>query len=102
MFAIALDRPALPPTPAVATLPTRTILALDLGTRTGWAVLPEFGKLHTLVFAPKAPLNADAEKRLTFRLACRYGQQHTLGSNARHMVQQQRRARLAIHVAALE
>lgn len=45
MFAIALDRPALPPTPAVATLPTRTILALDLGTRTGWAVLPRSGRI---------------------------------------------------------
>lgn len=45
MLALALDRPEIPPTPAVATLPSRTILALDLGSRTGWAVLPRSGRI---------------------------------------------------------
>lgn len=45
MHALALDRPEIPPTPAVATLPSRTILALDLGSRTGWAVLSRSGRI---------------------------------------------------------
>ena len=45
MLALAFENPALPPAPAVTPPPSRTILALDLGTRTGWAVLPRSGRI---------------------------------------------------------
>jgi hypothetical protein len=45
MLALALERPALPPIPAVAMPSSRTILALDLGSRTGWAALPRSGQI---------------------------------------------------------
>ena len=37
--------PAPPPVPSAALLDTRAILALDLGSRTGWAVLPRSGRI---------------------------------------------------------
>ena len=45
MPALALASPAIPPAPAVTPPPSRTILALDLGTQTGWAVLPRSGRI---------------------------------------------------------
>lgn len=45
MLALAFENPAIPRAPAVTPLPSRTILALDLGTRTGWAVLPRSGRI---------------------------------------------------------
>ena len=45
MPALALASPSIPPAPAVTPPPSRTILALDLGTRTGWAVLPRSGRI---------------------------------------------------------
>ncbi|MGE0610674.1 MAG: PSD1 and planctomycete cytochrome C domain-containing protein, partial [Pirellulales bacterium] len=53
--------------------------AFDNNPATGWAVLPEFGKPHTLLFAPPTAIPAEAAGRITFRLAFKYGQQHTLG-----------------------
>lgn len=43
MLALALANPAIAPAPRVT--PPRTILALDLGTRTGWAALPRSGRI---------------------------------------------------------
>lgn len=45
MLALALANPAIPPAPAMTPPPSRTILALDLGSRTGWAVLPRSGRI---------------------------------------------------------
>ena len=45
MLALALADITIPPAPAVTPPPSRTILALDLGTRTGWAVLPRSGRI---------------------------------------------------------
>lgn len=45
MLALAYENPAIPPAPTVTSPPSRTILALDLGTRTGWAVLPRSGRI---------------------------------------------------------
>ena len=45
MLALAFESPAIPPAPAVTPPPSRTILAVDLGTRTGWAVLPRSGRI---------------------------------------------------------
>jgi hypothetical protein len=46
---------------------------------TGWAVMPEFGKPHVLVFVPRAPIGDEQENRLSFRMAFRFGREHTLG-----------------------
>jgi crossover junction endodeoxyribonuclease RuvC len=45
MLALAFENPAIPSAPTVTPPPSRTILALDLGTRTGWAVLPRSGRI---------------------------------------------------------
>ena len=45
MLAFALAESAPPPAPNVAMLPPRAILALDLGSRCGWAVLPRSGRI---------------------------------------------------------
>lgn len=45
MLALAFENPAIPSAPAVTPPPSRTILALDLGTRTGWAVLPRSARI---------------------------------------------------------
>lgn len=45
MLATALAEPTPPPASRVAMLPPRAILALDLGSRCGWAVLPPSGRI---------------------------------------------------------
>jgi hypothetical protein len=46
MLAVALAEPIqTPPAPRIATLPRRAILALDLGSRCGWAVRPRSGRI---------------------------------------------------------
>lgn len=46
MLAVVFSEPIqTPPAPRVATLPPRAILALDLGSRCGWAVLPRSGRI---------------------------------------------------------
>lgn len=46
MLAVALAEPTQPPPAArAAALPSRAILALDLGSRCGWAVLPRSGRI---------------------------------------------------------
>ena len=45
MLALALADLTVPPVPAVTPPAPRTILALDLGTCTGWAVLPRSGRI---------------------------------------------------------
>ena len=46
MLAVALAEPTQsPPAARVAMLPPRAILALDLGSRCGWAVLPRSGRI---------------------------------------------------------
>ena len=45
MLAIALAESAPPPAPNVAMLPPRAILALDLVSRCGWALLPRSGRI---------------------------------------------------------
>jgi hypothetical protein len=44
MLAVAVSEPTKPPA-RVAVLPSRAILALDLGSRCGWAVLPRSGRI---------------------------------------------------------
>jgi hypothetical protein len=44
MLAVAVSEPTHPPA-RVAVLPSRAILALDLGSRCGWAVLPRSGRI---------------------------------------------------------
>jgi crossover junction endodeoxyribonuclease RuvC len=46
-------------TPAVTPPPSRTILALDLGTRTGWAVLPRSGRIASGVTEFRPGRNRD-------------------------------------------
>lgn len=56
--------------------------AFDGNPASGWAVLPEFGKPHSLVFAPRTPLGQTGGTEgmpLSFRLAFRFGGQHSLG-----------------------
>lgn len=45
MLATALAESTPPPASRVAMLPPRAILALDLGSRCGWAVLPRSGRI---------------------------------------------------------
>jgi mono/diheme cytochrome c family protein len=53
--------------------------AFDGNQSTGWAIHPETGKPHALVFSPKTPLTLEKERSLRFRLSFRYGTEHTLG-----------------------
>jgi hypothetical protein len=47
---------------------------------TGWAVMPQFGKPHTLVFEAKNAVGYGGEVQLSFRLECQSGNvAHTLG-----------------------
>jgi mono/diheme cytochrome c family protein len=60
----------------------RAVTSFDGNPETGWAVMPEFGKVHTLIFEPlDAPLVADSgHALLSFRLECRSGHvSHVLG-----------------------
>ena len=45
MPALALERPEIPTVPGAMPPTVRTLLALDLGTRTGWAVLPRSSQI---------------------------------------------------------
>jgi hypothetical protein len=48
--------------------------------KTGWAVMPSFGKSHILIFEAKSPVGYGGnEVALSFRLSFQYGRQHTLG-----------------------
>jgi hypothetical protein len=47
--------------------------------KTGWAVMPEFGKAHTLVFSLSRPLPTGGMRELGFRFSFRFGREHTLG-----------------------
>ena len=49
------------------------------GSRKGWAIMPEFGKAHSLVFATDKPLPSGGERALGFRLSFNFGREHTLG-----------------------
>ncbi len=49
------------------------------GSKKGWAVMPQFGKAHTLVFATDKPLPSAGERALGFRLSFGFGREHTLG-----------------------
>ena len=54
--------------------------AFDGKSGTGWAVMPEFGKTHTVSFTPKEPVGSgDADVTLTFKLSFQFGREHTLG-----------------------
>ena len=58
----------------------RAPTSFDGNPETGWAVMPQFGKVQTLIFQPKAPLPAGGETVLTFRLECQSGHvAHVLG-----------------------
>ena len=47
---------------------------------TGWAIMPAFGKPHTLLFETHSPVGyGSGELFLSFRLSFQYGRQHTLG-----------------------
>jgi hypothetical protein len=47
--------------------------------KTGWAIMPEFGRAHTLVFTLDKKLSAGGERALGFRFSFRFGREHTLG-----------------------
>ena len=47
--------------------------------KTGWAILPQFGKAHTLVFAADKPLPSGGSRALGFRFSFQFGREHTLG-----------------------
>jgi hypothetical protein len=51
----------------------------DGSQQTGWAILPQFGKAHTLVFATDKPLPSGGERALGFRFSFQFGREHTLG-----------------------
>ncbi|MEO6741137.1 MAG: PSD1 and planctomycete cytochrome C domain-containing protein [Chthoniobacteraceae bacterium] len=49
------------------------------GSKRGWAIMPQFGKAHTLVFATDKPLPGGRDRVLAFRLSFNFGREHTLG-----------------------
>ena len=49
------------------------------GSKKGWAIMPQFGKPHTLVFAADKPLPNGGKHALGFRLSFGFGREHTLG-----------------------
>ena len=51
----------------------------DGNQKTGWAIMPQFGMPHTLVFTPDKPLPSNGERALGFRLSFQFGREHTLG-----------------------
>jgi len=51
----------------------------DGNQKTGWAILPEFGKAHALVFSLDKPLPTGGERALGFRFSFQFGREHTLG-----------------------
>jgi mono/diheme cytochrome c family protein len=53
--------------------------AVDGDGRTGWAVAPEYGKPHFIVFVPREPLAPEVGTRLTLKLEQNYGAEHVIG-----------------------
>jgi hypothetical protein len=53
--------------------------ASDGSQKTGWAIMPEFGKPHTLILEARNKVGYASNVQLSFRLSFRYGRQHTLG-----------------------
>ena len=53
--------------------------AADGNQKTGWAIMPEFGKAHTLILEARNKVGYSSSVQLSFRLSFRYGRQHTLG-----------------------
>ncbi len=49
------------------------------GSKKGWAIMPQFGKAHALVFATDKPLPSGGERALGFRFSFQFGREHTLG-----------------------
>ena len=49
------------------------------GSKKGWAIMPQFGKAHTLTFAADKPLPSGGTRALGFRLSFGFGREHTLG-----------------------
>lgn len=47
--------------------------------KTGWAVMPQFGKPHTLLFKFSKPTSSGNERVLGFRFSFQFGREHTLG-----------------------
>ena len=47
--------------------------------KTGWAIMPQFGKAHALVFATDKALPSGGERALGFRFSFQFGREHTLG-----------------------
>jgi hypothetical protein len=58
----------------------RAVTSFDGNRETGWAVMPQFGKPHVLIFQPQTALPQSDETLLTFRLECQSGHiAHVLG-----------------------
>lgn len=53
--------------------------AIDANAATGWAVMPQFGKPHTLTLPLKLPTKFAKDQPLTVKLSFQFGRQHTLG-----------------------
>ncbi|MHB1425429.1 MAG: DUF1549 domain-containing protein [Gemmataceae bacterium] len=53
--------------------------AIDNNPASGWAIAPEFGKVHTAFFELATPLNLPTGSTLTATMLQQFGQQHTLG-----------------------
>jgi mono/diheme cytochrome c family protein len=53
--------------------------AADGSQKTGWAIMPEFGKPHALILEARNKVGYSSSVQLSFRLSFRYGRQHTLG-----------------------
>ena len=53
--------------------------AADGNQKSGWAIMPEFGKPHTLILEARNKVGYSSSVQLSFRLSFRYGRQHTLG-----------------------
>jgi hypothetical protein len=52
---------------------------IDANPTTGWAVMPAFGKPHTLTLPLKLPLQVAKDQPLTIKLSFQFGRQHALG-----------------------
>jgi len=53
--------------------------AADGSQKSGWAIMPEFGKPHALILEARNKVGYSSSVQLSFRLSFRYGRQHTLG-----------------------
>ncbi|WP_254513514.1 PSD1 and planctomycete cytochrome C domain-containing protein [Anatilimnocola floriformis] len=52
---------------------------IDANPTTGWAVMPAFGKIHTLTLPLKLPTKFAKDQPITIKLSFQFGRQHTLG-----------------------